>query len=261
MSLVDADSGKTSRFVSYVAAGGVVVHDGRVLLLERAARGEVRPLLRDSQVLWYLAYIAIAALAIALWQVIADGRVFGEALRASIFNVVSIATTTGFVSEDYSAWGSLPVGIFFILFFVGGCTGSTSGAIKVFRFCVLGSVAGWQIRQLIHPHRVMPPTYNGKPIADDVVRSVLSFFVFYIGSFALVSLGLAAFDLDLVTSLSGAAQALGNIGPALGPIIGPAGNYAPLPDGAKWLLSAAMMIGRLELLTVMVMLSPTFWRG
>jgi trk system potassium uptake protein TrkH len=211
--------------------------------------------------MWFLAYVAAAALAIAGWQVFVNDRAGVEALRASIFNVVSIATTTGFVSEDYSLWGSLPVGIFFVLLFVGGCTGSTSGAIKVFRFCVLGSVAAWQIRQLIHPHRVQPPTYNGKPIADDVVRSILSFFAFYIGSFALISVGLSAFDLDLVTSISGAAQALGNVGPGLGPIIGPAGNFASLHDGAKWLLSATMLLGRLELLTVLVLLSPTFWRG
>jgi trk system potassium uptake protein TrkH len=184
-----------------------------------------------------------------------------EAVRASTFNIVSIATTTGFASEDYSLWGSLPVAVFFVLFFTGGCTGSTSGAMKVFRFCVLGAMASWQIRQLIHPHRIMPPTYSGKPIADDVTRSVLSFFAFYVGCFALLSVGLSAFDLDFVTSISGVAQALGNVGPGLGPIIGPAGNYASLHDGAKWLLAAAMLLGRLELLTLLVLFSPTFWRG
>src|SRR3546814_603954 len=133
------------------------------------------------------------------------------------------------------------------LLFIGGCTGSTTGGIKVFRFCVLGSVAHRQILHLIHPHRTLPPTYNGKPISDEVVRSVLSFFAFYIGGYALLSIALTALGLDFVTSLSGAAQALGNVGPGLGPIIGPAGNFAPLPDAAKWLLSFAMLLGRLEI--------------
>jgi trk system potassium uptake protein TrkH len=230
-------------------------------LLARAARGDMRPLFRDVQTLWYLGYVGAAILAIALWQIVVDSRAPMEAVRSSAFNVISVATTTGFVSEDFSLWGSLPVAIFFVLFFVGGCTGSTSGAVKVFRFCILGGVASWQIRQLVHPHRVMPPTYNGRPISDEVVRSVLSFFAFYIGCFAVLSVGLSAFGLDLVTSISGVAQALGNVGPGLGPIIGPAGNFATLPDGAKWLLSAAMLLGRLELLTLLVLLSPTFWRG
>jgi trk system potassium uptake protein TrkH len=211
--------------------------------------------------MWYLAYVGAAVLAVALWQLAVNGRPAVEALRSSVFNVISIATTTGFASEDFSLWGSLPVAIFFVLFFVGGCTGSTSGAMKVFRFCILGGIASWQIRQLVHPHRVQPPTYNGTPIGDDVVRSVLSFFAFYIGCFALLSVAVSAFGLDFVTSITGVAQALGNIGPGLGPIIGPAGNFSSLPDGAKWLLSAAMLLGRLELLTLLVLLSPTFWRG
>jgi trk system potassium uptake protein TrkH len=148
-----------------------------------------------------------------------------------------------------------------VAYFAGGCTGSTSGGIKIFRFCVLGSVAHWQIRHLVHPHRVQPPTYNGKAISDEVVRSVLSFFVFYIASFAFLSIAISAFGLDLVASMSAVAQALGNTGPGLTPQIGPVGNYALLPDGAKWVLSLAMLLGRLELLTIIILFSPTFWRG
>jgi len=147
------------------------------------------------------------------------------------------------------------------LLFVGGCTGSTAGGIKVFRLCVLGSVAHRQILHLVHPHRTLPPLYNGKPVSDEVVRSVLSFFAFYIGTYALLSVAMTALGLDLVTSLTSAAQAIGNVGPGLGPIVGPAGSYLPLPDAAKWLLSCTMLLGRLELLTVLVLFSATFWRG
>lgn len=231
------------------------------VLLVRIVRGNLTPLWRDQQTIWYFVYIAGFVLVVALWQVAVNGREVGPALQSSAFNIVSIATTTGFATEDYTLWGSLPLGAMMVMFFIGGCTGSTAGGIKVFRICVLGSVARWQIRHLVHPHRMTPPTYNGAPISDEIVRSVLSFFVFHMACFALLSMALAAFGLDFLTSVSGAAQALNNIGPGLGPVIGPSGSYAALPDGVKWLLAAGALLGRLELLTVLVLLSPTFWRG
>jgi trk system potassium uptake protein TrkH len=231
------------------------------VLLVRVARGNFAPLRRDQQTTWYFAYVAAFVVLLALWQIVVNGRDAGSALQSSAFNVVSIATTTGFTTEDYTLWGSLPLGAMIVIFFIGGCTGSTAGGIKVFRFCVLGGVARWQVRHLVHPHRMTPPTYNGQPISDEIVRSVLSFFVFHMACFALLSMALSAFGLDFVTSVSGAAQALNNIGPGLGPVIGPAGTYAALPDGAKWLLAVGQLLGRLELLTVLVLLSPTFWRG
>lgn len=240
----------------FMALGGCTF-----VLLARAAQGDIRALVDDSQTRWYFLYMAGFIAVIVLWQVAMNDRPLVDALRSTTFNVVSVATTTGFASEDYTLWGSLPIAAFMALFFIGGCTGSTSGGMKVFRFCVLGAVALWQIRLLVHPHRMRPPTYNGKPVSEDVVRSVMSFFVFYIFCFAILSMAVSALGVDLVTSLSGVAQAMGNVGPGLGPIIGPAGNFLPLPDGAKWLLSLAMLLGRLELLTVLVLLSPVFWRG
>jgi len=231
------------------------------VLLARVGQGDLRSFWRDVQVRWFLAYLAGFIAAIALWQILVSGRGTAGAIRSTAFNIISVATGTGFSTEDYTLWGGLPLGAITLLFFIGGCTGSTSGGIKVFRFCVMGSVALWQIRHLVHPHRILPPTYNRNPVSDDVVRSVLSFFVFYIGCFGLLSIAVSAFGLDLVTAFSGVAQALGNVGPALGPIIGPAGTYAPLPDGVKWLLSFAMLLGRLELLTILVLFSPVFWRG
>ncbi len=221
----------------------------------------MRGLLQDAQVRWFAAYVACIVAAVSVWQAVANGRPAAEAIRSSAFAVVSLATTTGFVTEDYSLWGTFPVAVFMMLYFIGGCTGSTTGGIKVFRYCVLGSVSQWQIRLLVHPNRVRPPTYNGKPISEDVVRSVLSFFVFYIAGSFVLTVVIALFGLDLVTASTAVAQALANAGPGLGPIIGPAGTFAPLPDGAKWVLSFAMLLGRLELLTVLVLLTPVFWRG
>lgn len=231
------------------------------VLLVRAARGDFTWLWHDDQTRWYLFFIFAFILGMTSWQVGMNGRPFEEAFRTSSFNVVSIVTTTGFASEDYLAWGPMPIVMFMVLLFLGGCTGSTSGGIKFFRICVVGSVARWQIRHLVHPNRITPPTYNGRPISDEVVRSVLSFIVFYIAAFAAISIAVSAFGLDLVSAMSAVAQAIGNVGPGLTPEIGPIGNYASLADGAKWLLALAMMLGRLELLTVLVLLSPTYWRG
>jgi trk/ktr system potassium uptake protein len=231
-------------------------------LMARAVwHGDWRGITRDTQTRWYFGYMLLGTILVTLWQVAVNDRSFEPALRSSAFTVVSLGTTTGLVSEDYSQWGPFPEAVFIVLLFVGGCTGSTTGAIKVFRFCILGSFAKWQMRSLIHQHRVLLPTYNGIPVTDDVVRSVIGFIVLYLFAFALLGTGVAAFNVDMTTAFSGVAQALGNVGPGFGTTIGPAGNFSSLPDGAKWLLSAAMLLGRLELLTVLVLFTPTFWRG
>jgi trk system potassium uptake protein TrkH len=230
-------------------------------LMARAAQGEPGVLWRDTQTRVYAGYVLVITAAIALWQIAVGERPIMEAIRSSTFNVVSIATTTGFTSENFLAWGSFPIVALMFLYFVNGCTGSTSGGIKVFRYCILGGAVLWQIRHLVHPHRVLPPTYNGQGISEEVVRSVLCFFVFYMLAFALLSIALGAFGLDIVTAMSAVAQALANVGPGLTDAIGPVGHYGGMPDGAKWLLSLAMLLGRLELLTVLVLLSPDYWRG
>lgn len=224
------------------------------------ARGDVGPMWRDTQVRWYVGFVAAVSVALALWIFGHDSGSFHDALRHAAFNVVSIVTTTGFASTDYSLWGPLPVVAFLILTMVGGCTGSTSGGIKIFRFEVLFMVLRVQVHRLFMPHRVAPLTYNDKPVDADAMVSVISFGFVYISSIFLFALALGAFGLDLVTAVSGAATALGNVGPGLGAVIGPAGNFASLPDGAKWVLSAAMLLGRLEFFTVLVLLAPGFWR-
>jgi len=248
--------------IEWTAAFFMFVGGMTFTLMARAVwHGDWRSLARDAQTRWYVIVIALAIAALMLWQMAVNDRDAATALRSSAFNVVSIATTTGFVSENYTLWGTFPVTLFMLLLFLGGCTGSTAGAIKVFRYCILGSFAKWQMRSLVHQHRVLLPTYNGIPVTDDVVRSVISFVVLYLLAFVLLGLAVAAFNIDIVTAFSGVAQALGNVGPGLGPIIGPDGNYASMPGGVKWLLAAAMMIGRLELMTVLILFTPTFWRG
>ncbi len=154
----------------------------------------------------------------------------------------------------------MPAAILFFLAFVGGCAGSTTGGVKVFRFQFLFADALVQMRRLLRPHAVLIPTFNRRPIPEEVLGSVLGFLFVYALSFALLAMALAFLGLDFVSAISGAASALANLGPGLGGEIGPGGSYAALPDAAKWLLSAGMLLGRLELFTVLVLFVPAFWR-
>jgi trk system potassium uptake protein TrkH len=184
----------------------------------------------------------------------------GEALTEATFNLVSIVTTTGYASTDYLLWGTFPVALFFLVTLLGGCTGSTSGGIKTFRLVLLWKVFSRQIRALRFPDGAFPIRVGDRPVSEAVALSALAFVVLYLSTMLVITAAVCFTGLDLVTSLSGVAQALGNVGPGLGPIIGPAGNFSSLPDAAKWLLAAAMIVGRLEIGAAFVVLAPAFWR-
>jgi trk system potassium uptake protein TrkH len=227
----------------------------------RTWQGKGMAIWQDSQVITLLGILVSVSAVIGIWIAEVDHIPLLDSLILAAFHVTSIVTTTGFASTDYQLWGALPIGILFFLTFVGGCTGSTAGGIKIFRFQVLWLVTRAHLRRLLRPHIVVVPTYHGRLLDDDIATSVLAFIFVYMLIVALTAAGLAAFGLDLVTSLSAAATAVSNVGPGFGPIVGPAGNFAPLPDGAKWVLSLAMLLGRLELFTVFVLFSRSFWRG
>lgn len=218
------------------------------------------PLWRDSQVRVIIAFLVLVIVITGTWLWQAKGLPLEAAMRHAAFNIISVTTTTGYASTDYQLWGAPVIGLFLILTFIGGCTGSTSGGIKVFRFQILWIMTRAYFAQLLRPHAVAVLRYQGRRVPDDVPFSVLAFLVAYIGTVAVLTLGLAATGLDLVTALSGSAQAVANVGPGLGPVIGPSGNFAPLSDTAKWLLSIGMLLGRLELFTVLVLLQRGFWR-
>ncbi|MGQ4877671.1 Trk system potassium transporter TrkI [Billgrantia sp. LNSP4103-1] len=229
------------------------------VLYIRALRGAYMALWRDQQVQGLLMLLAMVILGLSLWRVWLGTPPF-EALTHVAFNVVSVVTTTGYASDDYSLWGPLAYVAFFYLTFVGGCSGSTSGGMKIFRFQVAFLLLRNQLRFLIHSHGVFASRYNDQPLTDDITRGVVAFSFFFFLTIAGLALGLALMGLDFTTALSGAATAVANVGPGLGDIIGPAGNFASLPDAAKWLLCAGMLLGRLEILTVLVLLTPMFWR-
>ncbi|MEW5964639.1 MAG: TrkH family potassium uptake protein [Pseudomonadota bacterium] len=231
------------------------------VLFIRMGRGELSAPFGDSQVRGFVAFLFAVVVILGVWLTITQGIALNDALRKAAFNVVSIATTTGFASEDYMKWGPFAVGIFFLLTFVGGCSGSTSGAIKVYRLQVAGLLTKSHFLHLISPNRVVTLVYNGRRLPEDVPFSVVAFLAIYMTTVGIFTVLLSAMGLDLVTALSSSAQALGNVGPGLGDIVGPAGNYASLPAPAKWALALGMLLGRLELFTVLVLLRPEFWRS
>lgn len=226
----------------------------------QAVYGRRNVIWKNSQVRRFLAGLVLVVVTMAVWLWWTQGVPALDALRLAAFNIVSVVTTTGYATSDYSQWGTFAVLSFFFLTFVGGCTGSTAGGIKTLRLELAAVVVGNQFQRLYHPHGVFTLRYNGQTLSSDVARSAMNFVFIFILSFGALGIALASFGLDFVTAFSGAATALANVGPGLGDIIGPAGNFSTLPDSAKWALSAGMLLGRLEFLTLLVALSPMFWR-
>jgi len=246
--------------VEYAAAVFLLLASLPFVRYVQLLAGSARPLYEDTQVRAFLCVAATVILGLALWRAALAEAPFETAFRKSLFNGLSILTGAGYASADYNAWGPLAVGVFFVIGMVGGCAGSTCCAIKIFRFQILVAAITAQVRRIHSPSGVFQPRFQGRPIDDAALSSVISFFYFFALTLGLFTVALSMIGLDPITAVSGAATALANVGPGLGPIIGPAGNFAPLPDSAKWLLSAAMLMGRLELLSVMVLLTPLFWR-
>jgi trk system potassium uptake protein TrkH len=226
----------------------------------RALRGDSGSIVHSSQIQAFLGFLVAAIFALAIWLAATQEIGLGDALLHSAFNVTSIVTTTGYASFDYQSWGPLAMVAFFVLTFVGGCNGSTAGGIKIFRFQLLWALLRRVLHRLTLPHGVFRLRYEGRPVSEDVLESATAFVFAYLGTVLVLTVALSALGLDFITSLSSAATAVSNVGPGLGDIVGPAGNFSTLPDSAKWLLSLGMLLGRLELFTVFALLSRRFWR-
>lgn len=222
--------------------------------------GTVGPLLRDAQVRAFLWTIAVLVAVIAAYRVIVNDDDLEHALREALFNVTSVITGTGFASVDYQLWGPFPVVLFFFIGLIGGCAGSTCCSVKIFRYQLLAAVIRAQIRRIHSPNGLFEPRYAGQAVSEEVLFSVMAFLGVFVVTLGLTAVALSMTGLDFVTSISGAATAIANVGPGLGDIIGPAGNFAPINDTAKWILTFAMLLGRLELLVVLVLFLPRFWR-
>ncbi|MGE5476552.1 MAG: TrkH family potassium uptake protein [Bacteroidales bacterium] len=249
-----------SGIIDLIACIGMVLGGIPYLLFPQMARGRWRTILRDEQVRWYLGLMAGGALVVVLWLMIGRGFAPMAALHHGVFTVVSVMTGTGLVTIDYSDWIGLPAAVLFFLTFVGGCAGSATAGIKVFRLNLLFANARVQLHQLLRPHGVEIPSFNGKPLTQEILQSAMGFLFVYVLAFAVLSMLLGFLGLDFLTAISGAAAAISNLGPGLGEAIGPGSTFAPLPDMAKLLLAGGMLFGRLEMFVLMVLFLPNFWK-
>jgi len=235
-------------------------------------KGQFKNIFRDTEFKWYSSFVvgfSIIGAILIYFQAdvsvssIAHPMVWGEfesAVRHSFFQVLAVITTTGFVSADYTMWTPFLTIMFFGLFFLGGSAGSTSGGIKVMRHIILIRNGIMEFKRTLHPNAILPVRYNGKALSNNIVFNILGFFILYMLSFIVGSVGLAALGLDFDTAIGGALSSLGNVGPAFGDL-SPVNNFAGLPDLGKWWCSFLMLIGRLELFTVLILLTPFFWRN
>lgn len=207
----------------------------------------------------YTLFIIITSVIIAISLITSSYNDFEKSFRDSLFQVVSIVTTTGYVTADYESWGNFYQLLFFLLLFVGGCAGSTGGGIKVVRHLLLIKNSLLELRRLIHPRAVIPVRFNGSSVGQDIVSNILAFFLFYLGIFIFGTLVMSLIGLDFPSALGSVATSLGNVGPAIGSV-GPVYNFSHIPDFGKWFLSFLMLLGRLELFTILIIFSSAFWK-
>jgi trk system potassium uptake protein TrkH len=231
-----------------------------LLLFAKAVKTGSLKVWNDDQVKAHAKIVLTVIFGLTVWYMIKTGAGPMESLRVVSLNTVSVITTTGYALGDYTVWAPGASGVFFVLMFVGGCSGSTTGAMKTFRLQIMAITAVNYLKRLISPNRVVVSSYGGRQITGDVSAAVLAFVSVMFATVMLFTVALSFFDLDFVTSLSAVTTAVANVGPGLGEVVGPAGNFSSLPDGAKVLLSIAMLLGRLEFFTVLVVFSRAFWR-
>ncbi|MBL4643078.1 MAG: TrkH family potassium uptake protein [Flavobacteriaceae bacterium] len=258
--------------VQYIVIAFMFIAGTNFVLTYFALKGKVRKIFQSEEFKYYffgtLILTALIAILIIFYQdpnlatTIEHPMVYGKiesAIRHSLFQVISVLTTTGFVTADFTMWSFFATGIFFSLFFVGGSAGSTSGGVKIVRHIIMLKSSFLEFKKAIHPNAIIPVRYDNKTVPQSIVFNIISFFIIYMFIFIVSSVVLTFFGLDFISALGAAASSLGNIGPAIGSV-SPVDNYAHLSNGAKWFCSFLMLIGRLELFTVLILFSPFFWR-
>ena len=221
--------------------------------------GNRRIFFSDIQIRTFFKIILISILILSIYLFLDKSSELN--LRTVLFNVISILTGTGYVNAQFDNWGGFPLIIFIGLMFIGGCAGSTTCGIKIFRFQILYSFVLNQLKKIIYPKGIFVLKYNQSPVDDKFTASIISFIYMYLVIFFVITALLSLTGLDFITSISGAATSISNVGPGLGSTIGPNGNFSSLPDISKWILSFGMILGRLELFAILVLFLPSFWRN
>lgn len=216
--------------------------------------------LRDPQITLFFGYLIATSITVAIYHHIKSGVPMNESLTHSFFNMTAILSTGGFASQDYTTWGPFVVMVAFFATFLGGCSGSTAGGIKAYRIVIIADLVATGLKKLLYPNAVYTVRYGQRAVDVETVRVLILFLSCFVGLWIAGSIIMSAMDYDFLTATSAVATSLANVGPGIGPFIGPAGNFSSLNDAALYLLSFMMLMGRLEILTVLVLLTPIFWR-
>ena len=221
--------------------------------------GDKKIFFTDIQIKTFLKVVLISIIILSVFLILNNSAEFN--FRSILFNIISILTGTGYVNAQFDNWGGFPIILFIILMFIGGCAGSTTCGIKIFRIQILYSFFVNQIRKIIYPKGIFVLKYDQNPVDDKFIASIISFIYLYLVIFFVITALLSLSGLDFITSISGAATSISNVGPGLGSTIGPNGNFSSLPDISKWILSLGMILGRLELFAILVLFLPSFWKN
>lgn len=249
-----------SPYIHYVIIIFMFIAGTNFTLAYFGLHGKLKKVIKNEEFIFYLSLVMVAILIISSVLHIHDGLSLEKAFRDSAFQVVSIVTTTGFATANYSLWGPFLILVLFVLMFTGGSAGSTGGGIKMVRLLLLAKNSRQELRRLIHPNAVIPVRLNHKAVPQQVIYNVMAFLVFYLLITGISAMIIAAMGYDLTTSFSSVAATLGNIGPGLGRV-GPIENYSHFPVAGKWFFSFLMLLGRLELFTVLILFSRSFYRN
>ena len=257
----DTSFGFFNHMIKIIAVIFMILGSLPFILYMRAINGEsFKVFFKDSQVKWFIVALSIMSVIGIISLAIGEERSIYDAMVSSFFTITSVMTGSGFVTEDYGQWQYFPVVFFFFLMFTGGCVGSTTCGIKIFRLQVLLKTAYIQLKRMWQPQQIHVMSFNRQFINDDIRESVMGFFILFIIIFAILASLLGVCGLDFLSSVSGAAASLANVGPGLGDVIGPSGNYMSITQNAKIIFIIGMIMGRLEIFTILVLFVPNFWR-
>lgn len=248
-----------SPFIQYVITFFMIIGGTNFTISYLILTGKFKKAIDNEELKYYLLFIAGFTVLILFGLLITTNLGIEQAFRDSLFQVVAIITTTGYATTDYLQWTPFLTIVLFAVFFFGGCAGSTGGGMKIMRIVLLLKNSYYELRRIIHPNAIIPVRFNKKPVSEQIITNVLAFFMFYFVIFFISSVILMLVVPDLPSSMGAVASSLGNVGPGLG-LFGPAENFSHLHPFGKWFLSFLMLLGRLELFTVLVLFSPAFWK-
>ncbi len=256
----DASMSAFSSQAQWIASAFMFLGGLPFILYVQSLRRRDGLIFRDAQVRGFFCLVAVTCLFMSIWLWYTNVFSFDDVLRLTTFNIISILTTTGYSLTDFGTWSFTTTIMFFFLMLFGACSGSTAGGLKLFRIQIAAALFQKQARQLMHPAGVFPQKYNGRPVNEAIVRSIVAFVLGYFAVIVMSAILLGLIGLTPLEAISGAITAVGNVGPGFGNAIGPLGNFATIPAAGKWVLAGDMLMGRLEILTVAVLLFPSFWK-